>query len=239
MPENKIDLFPISMKFQTNSFPWVQSENEVLDFKTPWDLIRYFSDKDSDDNGRYQTYIDQELKRHSEVRNWHRKRTKFSKLPHFSKYKGAAYDVYHSAARKVYSGAASVEEKRLFDGLRDEIEDHGLLAPVGQTVFHGRADDNLSTQVPYASFVSTSLDPVVAVLSAVRRHCALPEKSQKYVYLLHLLQEIPVLWGHWRNVPEWELLLPPGLVFEVLRKHSGPNFAIIEATVARVWTHNQ
>jgi hypothetical protein len=175
--------------------------------------------------------MDKQLKTNSQVLTWNKARTKFSDLPHFSKYRKKQYDRYHAAARAIAAGQVTEEQRNLVAGLRTEIEQSRITLQPGQKLFHGRSDEDLTRFKYYPSFVSTSLNFVVAENSAYRRSGVKAANGPAIVYALSLMMEVRAIWGHTFDCPEWELLLPPNLMFEETSRSQGRKFLFIEANV--------
>lgn len=204
-----------------------QRPDEEFNFAENRDLLTYLSE-DIDRRGWLQRAIDGELSASPVVKRWNKLRTKFSELPHFTRYRRRDYDQYHAAARAKARNCATEEQIELVDGLTEEIDRSQVLLSKGQSLFHGRADPDLAAQVPYPSFISTSLNPIVAVNSSFRRKC---QGQEHCVYILTLEVDLPALWGHYRNSVEWELLLPPLLEVRETSRYQESHFTVVEALI--------
>jgi hypothetical protein len=166
------------------------------------------------------------------AKEWHKQRTFLKDAKHFARYRGTAYDVYHSAARATASGMATAEQHASVAGLNNEIALSKLVIPIGQVLFHGRANDDLRVLRPYTSFISTSLDPVVAMNSSLRRGGINARSGRPTVHVLTLRDPLNALWGNTGRRPvEWEVLLQSGLRFACTRSHAGGNFDVVEGTL--------
>jgi hypothetical protein len=160
---------------------------------------------------------------------WKRARTLRRDLAHFRRYRRREYDIYHAAARAVAAKTADQRQIAMVQGLEGEINASKVRLPVGQTVFHGRADRKLTGPGPYPAFVSTSLHPIVALNHAFKR--AGVKKNRPVVYVLTARVEVPTIWGHAGNTCEWELVLPPRLFVEQTSATTSGEFDIIEAAI--------
>lgn len=204
--------------------------DEVFEFETAADLLCHLGNE-PDDAYRFQRNISCSLKSDNMVADWRKKRTLLKDLKHFPKYRGSSYEDYHNAARDVANCKASDKQRLLFDGLLSEIEASQVIVPIGQRLFHGRADNDLHTLQPYPSFVSTTLDPIVAMNSAFRRAGVGRNSARPVVYILTLDKPLPALWGQIGSSSEWELLLLPELNVEKQANFDTTRFDLLEANV--------
>lgn len=163
---------------------------------------------------------------------WRRLRPKIGKLQHYKRYrKTSAYDDYHAAARALVAGQpVTASQSQMAAGLQGEITASGILLPVRQTLFHGRADRELDSAKPYPAFVSTTLDPIVALNSALRRSLPKPG-STPIVYVLTLRRSIPGLFAQSGKLGEWEVTLGYGATVNATALHNAGNFLLIEADI--------
>lgn len=204
----------------------------ILNFQAPLDLLLYLAN-----NGVHQPEIQSSINRRliadPIAQTWHKKRTYLKDMLHFPKYQKTYYDTYHMAARALASNTDSQKQRAMVVGLNQEISASKVIVPSGQILFHGRADLTLHSAPSYASFVSTSLDPVVAINSALRRGGVKQTNGRSVVYILTMLESLHALWGNCREPHEWELLLETNLSFQGAKVHSGNQFDIVEVGVGR------
>lgn len=236
MPLPVIDLAPWRFIF-SNSSPLrdladTSGPDTILNFDTATDLYRHVADDDQDEFIRIQDANDSRIRRHPVVKDYLARRTPLKDLPHFRAYRHNRSDRYHAAARARAAGTATLKDDRLFNGLYGEIDASQIIVPAGQVVFHGRAQRDLAGPPPYPTFISTSLEPIVAHQSA--RRIGIGQKSGRpVVYVLTLHDDLPALWGHVGRSHEWELLLPAGLNLHEVAFHPATRFDVIEASVGR------
>ena len=202
----------------------------ILQFPTALDVLKYLAN-DGTWQSEIQSGIDRRLKADSEVKSWHRQRDSLMHLCHFRKYKGKHYDVYHDAARGVVNETATVKQTLMANGLNHEISASKMVVPQGQLLFHGRADQALTATPIYPTFISTSLDPVVAICSALRRSGVRAANGNPLVYVLTVRHPLRAIWGNGGKPHEWEVLLQSGLKCQSPTVHQGSRFDVIEATV--------
>lgn len=199
-----------------------------LQFATAFELLRHMADDEQDDYVPIQRCIDERLKLDSVAKAWARQRSLLKDLKHFPKYRRNEYDLYHAAARALAKGWADEWQTQLVSGLDAEIRASRVRVPAGQLLYHGRSNRDLTTQQPYPTFLSTSLNPVVAHQSAFRRSF---KDGKPLVYLLTLQLELSALWGQAGNSVEWELLLPRNLEVTETSAYQGANFEVIAADI--------
>lgn len=140
----------------------IDTQTTPLAFATSVELLRYLADGANDYLTPIQNQIKARIKSDSVASDWARKRALLKNLSHFPKYRKSSFDVYHDAARARLQGQATPKQLALANGLDAEIKASRIVVPSGQIVFHGRADRALTDMPTYPSFISTSLDPVVA-----------------------------------------------------------------------------
>jgi ABC-type uncharacterized transport system ATPase subunit len=107
----------------------------------------------------------------------------------------------------------------------------GFMLPKGQKLFHGTANQVLKGSGRCAAFISTTLDPVVAVNHANKRTHQNPG-SRATVYLLSVQQPMPAFYGQAGKTAEFELLLPTMSTVVQTAVHSTDLFDIVEANIA-------
>jgi len=155
--------------------------------------------------------------------------TRLGDARHFRAYRGKHYDAYKQAALARAAGTAPPAQLDLANGLTTEIAASRVIVPAGQLVLHGRSDRLPSSGPVYDAFLSTTLSPFVARLSAVRREQQLG--GRQTIYLFTLARDLPAMWGHVGQSPEWELLFDAGLAVRQTSIISTVPFDIIAATV--------
>ncbi len=211
--------------------PGTSRSPRALAFSTSAELIRHIADDDQDDYVWIQRCLDERIKADPVARARKKKRTRLKDLKHFPRYRKSEYHLYYDAARARQRGLATPKQQDLANGLEAEINASRVVVPPWQILFHGRADRNLTNLVPYPSFISTSLNPVVARMSAFRRAGVVNGKPT--VYILTLGCSLPALWGQTGKSFEYELLLPPLLTSVIKNQYTGRNFDVVEAEVLR------
>lgn len=160
---------------------------------------------------------------------WPRVYTRIGKAPHFKRYRGKHYDSYKKAALAHAAGTATPNQSMIAAGLSSEIAASKVIVPSGQVVLHGRSDQLPTTRTNYDAFLSTTLSPFVAHLSAIRRHNQLG--GCQTIYVFRLTRDLPALWGHVGSSAEWELLFDAGLPVRVTRSFVSGAFDIVEANL--------
>lgn len=205
------------------------TEPKTQAFASPLDLLLRLA-QDRSCESSFQNQIQRWLKGNPIASQWHRQRPLIKDLPHFARYReNRHYESYHEAARAVVGGTHTPKQKLLVDGLNAEVSASAVVVPAGQVVFHGRADLSLHASRTYASFVSTTLDPTVAIYHAVKR--GLANKARPVVYMLTLSAPLHAIWGNAGKLKEWELLLNAGLACAHLRTHAGNIFDVVAADI--------
>jgi hypothetical protein len=223
-----VHLNPITTEL---SFSILRSGGGVdnINFASPFDLAKYLSDEDQDQFIPLQGMIAKSIDRRPETKAWKQARTLLKDLVHFPRYRSKNFDVYHAAARAVYGGKATAEQQALAEGLIAEIEASRVCVPIGQTLFHGRCNREVSNQAQYPTFLSTSLNPVVARQSAFRRAGENFKNGRPVVYVLSTRCILSALWGQAGGSVEYELLFPPLLKCSERSYHQGRKFDVVDA----------
>lgn len=205
------------------------TEPEILAFADSLGLLLHLA-ADGARQTEIQSQIQRRLKDDPVANQWHGQRAKIKDLPHFGKYrKSSHYEAYHDAARAVSRGDQTPAQQAMRDGLNAEIAASALLLPKDQVVFHGRADLDLSASSTYPSFISTSLDPTVAVYHARKRGSK--SGTHPVVYMLTVAAPTHAIWGNGGGLEEWELLLGAGLTCAHVQTYPGERFDVVEATI--------
>ncbi|MCO5160078.1 MAG: hypothetical protein M9939_03010 [Mesorhizobium sp.] len=204
-------------------------EPESFDFPNADALLRHLDGPGDDDRSRFKNSIDERLRRDPDVAIVMAARTPLKELKHFRAYRGNHYDKYHNAARRISCGNGSEKDQRLIDGLDAEISKSKILLAPGQILFHGRSNDLLVTEHPYPSYVSATLDPIVALNSAYRRAGTNGVNGRLIVFVLETRVPLRALWGHVGQSAEWELLLPRGIDWAETTRWSGNAFDVVHA----------
>ena len=202
-----------------------------LKFSTSAELMCYLADDRQDDYIKIQQKINGRINADPVAIAWKNERTYLKDLKHFPQYRKRNYELYHQAARARQHDVATPKQQKLADGLEAEINASRVIVPIGQTLFHGRSDCDLTNLLPYPSFISTSLNPVVARNSALRRSGVNQVNGKPIVYILTLGCSLPALWGQTGNSCEYELLLPPLLTSVIKNQYVGQNFNVVEAEI--------
>lgn len=202
---------------------------EIFAFGSATDLANHLATSLVDDYGRLQSAINRRLTSDTDVMALRKNRALLRDLPHFRKYRGRKFDHYHAAARADASGHATVDQKRRVVGLDAEIAASTIVLQPGQVLFHGRCDTDLVTKQPYPTYVSTTLNAVVACNSAFRRAGVGQTNERALVFVLTLRAPLPSLWGQAGRSAEWELLLPRNVNWRETGRTKGDHFDIVEA----------
>jgi hypothetical protein len=214
-------------EFVFKSYSPVKTEpDRRLSFPTAFDLAKHLADDDQDAFTVIHSKIEKRLDLDPVVRNWSKDRSLLKNLEHFPRYRRKHYDTYHAAARALAAGTAAPTQESLVRGLQSEIDASRTIARAGQVLFHGRADQELTNGRCYPSFISTSLNLVVARNSAFRRAS---KGGSPTLYIITLQSDMPTLWGQAGKSCEYEVLLPRGLKCERSRVYKGSNFEVVEA----------
>lgn len=171
--------------------------------------------------------IDARLRAGAQAEGWPRSYTRLHSAPHFKAYRGRRYDAYKTAALAIAAGTATPPQVALAAGLSGEISASRVIVPKGQVVLHGRSDRLPSMRASYDAFLSTTLSPFVAQLSAERRRGQLGGRST--IYVLTLARDLPAMWGHVGRSAEWELLFNAGLTVRATASSSAGAFDVVEA----------
>jgi hypothetical protein len=206
------------------------SPPSILKFPTAIELLKYLAN-DGIWQADIQNSINRRLKADPEAKSWHRQRDFLKNLLHFPRYKRRDYDTYHDAARKLACGTSTAQQTSMVNGLNSEIAASKVIVPQGQILFHGRADHALTATACYSTFISTSLDPVVAICSAQRRAGVGAKRTFPTVYMLTTQDPLPAIWGNGGKPYEWEVLLQTNLSCGLSTIHHGSRFNVIEATI--------
>ena len=194
-----------------------------LDFPTIKDLLLHLSAGKELPAGQ----IDNRLRAGARAMQWHRCYTRLRAAPHFKAYRGSHFDAYKAAALARAAGTATPKQSILADGLSGEIANSQVIVPEGQLVLHGRSDQNPSAGSVYDAYLSTTLSPFVARLSAIRRQNQLGGRATIYVF--SVTRDLPAMWGHIGSSSEWELLFDAGLPVRTTDSLSAATFDIVEA----------
>lgn len=201
---------------------------DTLEFPTAIELVDFIVEDDGEDRPIIQRKIEDRIDGDQCVRQWKKNRTLMRDLKHFPQYRNRKYDLYHAAARASSKGTATRKQHELTNGLTSEINASQIKVNCGQILFHGRADDLVTSLEIYPTFISTSLDPVVAHQSAVRRA---QEHLTPIIYILTSRISLPVIWGQTPSSFEYEVLLPRNLSCLKKSEKSIGKFKIIEADI--------
>lgn len=207
--------------------------DDVLEFASGLETVRFMAEDSQDLHVRLQAAIDERIDAEPTAGRWRQARTRLNRLQHFPRYRRNEFDRYHDAARARAAGTASVDELELVEGLNAEVASSKVIVPAGQVLFHGRANSDLNELLPFPSFVSTSLNPVVARQSAFRRAGPEQQFGRPRVYVLTMAIASPALWGQTGRSCEYELLLPTGLTFSQTCLYEHSNFEVVAAVVSR------
>ncbi len=211
--------------------PPYQGPTLVVSYATALDLLRTLGTswrQHAAIQGRVQDRLAKDPNRIA----WHRQRTLLKNAPHFRRYRGRFSHEYHAAALVVASGSTpSARELSLVTSLNAEIQMAGFMLPKGQRLFHGTANQPLKGPGLCPAFISTTLDPVVAVNHAKKRTHHNPS-SRATVYLLSVQQPISAFYGQAGKTAEFELLLPTMSTVVQTAVHSTALFDIVEASIA-------
>ncbi|BAM90404.1 sulfotransferase [Bradyrhizobium oligotrophicum S58] len=203
---------------------------EYYDFPDTEALLKHLDGPGDDDRCRFQQSIAERLGQDPDVAAVKALRTPLKNLKHFRAYRRRQYDKYHAAARQIADGKASTTDRKLIDEFDLEFNASKISLDPGQILFHGRCNDQLVAEHPYPSYVSATLDPIVALNSAYRRAGVDCINGRPIVLVLKLCVSLRSLWGHVGKSQEWELLLPRGIDWKETERRPGKAFDIIHAT---------
>lgn len=209
----------------------IEKPDTVLNFPSTKQLVNHLVDDLAGDRAPMQSRIHDVIDVDQTVQGWKSKRTHLKDLTHFPKYRDVKYDRYHDAARAVQNGTSTKDQIALAQGLESEILSSNLALPIGQILFHGRCNQELTSGNSYPAFLSTSLCPVVALNSGFRRAGENFKQGRPTIYVLSVQCDLPTLWGQMGNTHEYELLFPPGLQIEKLNEWQRGEFTIIDASI--------
>jgi hypothetical protein len=171
--------------------------------------------------------IDARLRAGAQTMGWPRNYTRIGQAPHFKRYRGKNYDSYKEAALACAAGTATPRQTLLAAGLSSEIAASKVIVPSGQVVVHGRSDQLPTNGTNYDAFLSTTLSPFVAHLSAIRRSKQLG--GCPTIYVFRLVRDLPAMWGQVGLSAEWELLFNAGLHVQATSSLKSGGFEIVEA----------
>jgi hypothetical protein len=171
--------------------------------------------------------IDARLRAGANAMGWPGVYTRIGTAPHFRRYRSKHYDAYKKAALARAAGTATPRQTALAAGLSGEIAGSKVIVPSGQVVLHGRSDKLPTAWSTYDAFLSTTLSPFVAHLSAIRRHNQLG--GQPTIYVFTLTRDLPAMWGQVGSSAEWELLFDAGLPVRATGSVSSGALDIVEA----------
>ncbi|MEO9863722.1 MAG: hypothetical protein ABJZ83_05230 [Yoonia sp.] len=202
-----------------------ETDSESYEFSTEWDLLLELSGPLLDDRGTFQNYISRALDDCPICASWTKRRTPITEASHFTKYQETDYDLYHRSARSVLQNlkTTSALDGERYAGLCEEIAGSGVRVSKGQLLFHGRAIGKEGREFHETKFLSTSLDPVVAINSSLRRAFD-PERLEedknrsKEVLMIELEKDRLAIWGQYEGSFEREVLLCPPYTFEEVAK---------------------
>lgn len=202
-----------------------------MSFATLRDIARHLSQSEQDLSFLSGKIAEQQAE-DPVIQEWRRQRTPFNRVPHFRKYWTSRKDIYGDAAFAVRAGTATAQQVALVAALIDEIKDSQVTIDLGQTLFHGRQNPELSAVQPFPGFVLASFNPAAAAFAAANVMRAGKDRpSQGYLYILTLRRPLQALWGETRTMPDYRLLLPPSLTVVVTSSTAAPLFTVVEATI--------
>ncbi|RVG88465.1 hypothetical protein CN221_27410 [Sinorhizobium meliloti] len=225
-----VDFSPWTFEFKHDSafeHALGRGGTEVFNFGCAQEFLLHIA-QNLDDRGRFQNELGDRLKANSICKSWKKSRGKLAALKEFSKYRRRHYDAYHNAALAIWAGGATAKQTKMVRGLTAEIDMSPVVLKAGQQVFHGRSEPLPVVPQAYPSFVSTSMEPVVAANHSFKRS---GPGSRPQVYILTSNFDIRAIWGHAPGTVEWELLLPPGLVIEEKVRRGGKAFDVVVASI--------
>lgn len=210
----------------------VENPDTILIFSSTQELINHLVDDVRGDRARMQSKIHGIIDADQTVQTWKNKRTNLQDLTHFPRYRDTKYDCYHNAARAIRNGTPTSDQVDLAYGLEAEILSSKVTLPLGQVLFHGRCNQEPDNGSPYPAFLSTSLCPVVALNSALRRAGENYQNGRPTIYVLTMQSDLPALWGQMGDTFEYELLFPPNLQIDKVNEWQRGDFDIVTASIA-------
>jgi hypothetical protein len=228
---------PLKFEFSTQDiFSEISTPPEIFEFEDEWQLLKKLADDLLEDRGRFQSRISRDLDANPICSAWSDARGPQDPASHFRLYQETSYDEYHISAERVLgqSVQCSSEDERRFNGLVTEIQQSQISTPSGMIVFHGGASVISGPATSRTRFLSTSLDPVVAINSALRRAfdpTSLQEDPTltKQIYMFEIQGSLPLLWGHYDGSHEYEILFAPPMSFKVDLVEQVGRFKLIRA----------
>jgi hypothetical protein len=203
-----------------------------LGFNTSEEFLKYLASTPEEQQPRgFHVQVDEMLSEDPFVKSLNKNRN-LSALKYFKRYRGIEHSKFHLAAFALGSEYVTEKQKNLVQGLDGEINSSKIVLPKGLVVFHGCQDSVLCDQPFCPTYISTTLHPVVAKNSAIRRARQLDPNGTPSVFILVLKKELPAIWGYTpRNKIEFELLLPRNLKICKTSNYEGENFELVFAEI--------
>lgn len=203
-----------------------------LCFKTCEEFLKFLANTPEEQQPRgIHGKVDEMLSKDPFVKSLNKKRN-LSALKYFKKYRGNEHAKFHLAAFALSSEHVTEKQKNLVQGLDREINSSKIVLPKGLVVFHGCQDSVLCDQPYCPTYISTTLHPVVAKNSAIRRARQITPNGKPSVFILILKKELPAIWGHTsHNKIEFELLLPRNLKICKISSYEAKNFELVSAEI--------
>lgn len=235
----KVDVSSWNFEYQRNTpvdralrdlEPLQAPKPETFSFPNVDALLCHLDGPGDADRARFQRSIDDRLMADPGVATIKAARTPLKALKHFRAYRGSQYDKYHDAARRIARGGGTEKDRKCTDEFDTEIASSKILLDPGQVLFHGRSNDLLVNENPYPSYVSTTLNPIVALNSAYRRAGNGNINGRPIIFVLEMCVPLHALWGHVGQSAEWELLLPRRIGWTATTRWSGKTFDVVHAT---------
>jgi hypothetical protein len=204
----------------------------ILEFKNRTKFFEYLATTPFEEQPRgIHDNVDKLLLNGTAVKFFNKKRSNLTGLKYFRKYRGYDHSKFHLAALAADLNLKPIRKNNIILGLDLEIQSSKILLPKGFVVFHGCENEILSREEICSTYISTTLHPIVAMNSAIRRCGSDPKVNNRTVYILTFKNETLALWGHTRRSAEFELLLPRKLRVSKSQIYHGLNFDIIHADI--------
>ena len=232
---SRVPRIPLRYEFRKDpSFFSTCLDVDVFEFENEWSFLIELCSNLFEDRGRFQSRIQSDLRENSICKSWANATAPISTLAHFTQYQQQSYPNYQKSARVFYD--RSVGDISLFMGLSLEILHRGISVPSGCRVFHGCAASSKDQVEKCKRFLSTTLDPVVAINSAIRQSFGevgleIDRSKTKYVFVIDLVDPKSAIWGQDDESVEFELLFAPPNKLCQIDAYTAGDFELLHFTL--------
>ncbi len=231
---------PLTFRLGGHCYPWPDKiETTVQCYQSEWELLTSLAGSQLEERGQFQRIIARALDHDPICKSWFKERAPRKSQPHFLKYQQSEYETYHEAAGRVLGGRPDTDDTdhARFNGLIAEIQASGVVTACGAIVFHGRVRKGSICSTAQHGFLSTSLDPVVAINSAFRRGfdakiCDQDPSLQKQILMIELAHDMPAIWGQYTQSHEYELLFAPPLDMTIITSKTVDDFELLHVEMS-------